>query len=651
MDTQACVLVVDDSPAILMMLGKILEKEGYRTILTETGESAIQATEAELPDLILLDIQLSGIDGLETCGRLKANLDTRHIPVILMSGSSGTEQWLAGLRAGAADFVGKPFNRPELLSRIKTQLELGSATFKLEQTVAARTQELRQANLRLDALWSLTSLVTQDGVGALDARAIYDFVLEKIVAMTASPYGFFGLLDESESVMTIHSWSGQAMADCSIVDKPVEYRIAEVGIWGEAIRNRRPLVVNDYAAPDPAKKGYPGGHVLLSRLMVVPAFSRGRITAVAAVANKAEDYDEADLRQFTTFMEGIALNLEHRKIWAELKASELKYHSVADFTYDLETWRAPDGSFVYVSPSCERITGYTPEEFMADPKLSVKMAVPEDQPIIEAHYSLEGQADQGEDRHVDFRFTTKDGRVRWISHYCRQVVDNTGKNIGRRASNRDITDRKLAEERIQALLREKDLLLCEVHHRIKNNMNSVASLLSLQKSRLKDQNAIDALETAQHRLRSMGLLYEKLYRSNHVGSIAMGNYLLPLVKEIVDTIPCHAAVTVVDEIGDFELEAPLLQPLGIAVNEIVTNSLKYAFEGRTKGVIRVAAGKTGKRVCITLGDDGIGLPPFIETEKSGGLGLVLIKALVEQLDGTIRIERVSGTQFILEFDA
>jgi PAS domain S-box-containing protein len=651
MDIQASILVVDDSPAILMMLDKILEVEGYRTILTETGESALHATEAELPDLILLDIQLPGIDGLETCERLKADPSTRQIPVILMSGASGTEQWLAGLRAGAADFVGKPFNRPELLTRIKTQLELGSATFKLEQTVAARTQELRQANLRLDALWSLTSLVNQNSADSLDDKIIYDFALEKIVAMTSSRYGFFGLLNESESVMTIHSWSGEAMKDCSMAHKPVEYRIADVGLWGEAVRHRKPLVVNDYSAFDPVKKGYPGGHVVLTRLTVVPAFSRGRITAVAAVANKAEDYDDEDLKQFNTFMEEIALILEHRKIWAELKASELKYHSVADFTYDLETWRAPDGSYVYVSPSCERITGYTPEEFMADPALSVKLAVPEDQPILEEHYSHEGQADQGEDRHVDFRFVTKDGRIRWISHYCRQVVDGDGKSIGRRASNRDITDRKLAEEKIQALLKEKDLLLHEVHHRIKNNMNSLASLLSLQRSRLQNQAASEALETAQNRLKSMSLLYDKLYRSNHISAMAVGHYLLPLVREIVQAIPCHASVSVVADIADFELEARLLQPLGIAVNEIVTNSLKYAFDGRTEGVILVAAHKTGNRVCISLGDDGIGLPPSVGPEDSGGLGLVLIRALVEQMEGTVRMETASGTQFILECDA
>jgi two-component sensor histidine kinase len=87
------------------------------------------------------------------------------------------------------------------------------------------------------------------------------------------------------------------------------------------------------------------------------------------------------------------------------------------------------------------------------------------------------------------------------------------------------------------------------------------------------------------------------------------------------------------------------------VNEIVTNSLKYAFDGRTKGVIQVAASKTGNRVCITLGDDGIGLPPSVDPEDSEGLGLVLIKALVEQIDGTVRIESDQGTRFTLEFDA
>jgi PAS domain S-box-containing protein len=648
--TMASILVIDDNPETLALLVKLLGSEDYRVLPADSGQLGLSAAISQSPDLILLDMRMPGMDGLETCRRLKAEPLTRQIPVILMSAYAEVAQWSAGLRAGAVDFVNKPFHAEELLARIRTQLELGAASLKLEQTVATRTQELRQANLRLDALWSLVSLVNQEGAEELEDKAIYDFVLEKIVAMTASRYGFFGLVDESETVMTIHAWSGQAMADCAMVHKPVEYRIAEVGLWGEAVRYRKPLVVNDYSAPDIARKGYPGGHVQLTRLMVVPAFTRGRISAVAAVANKQGEYDDADLKQLMAFMDGVAMTLAHRKIWAELKASELKFHTVADFTYDLETWRAPDGKYVYVSPSCERITGYSAAEFMAGTGLSLEIVLPQDRVIIEKHYALEGPADQGEDRHIDFRFITKDGRVRWMSHYCTQVVDGAGNPIGRRASNRDITDRKQTEETIQALLRDKDLLLHEVHHRIKNNMNSVASLLSLQRCKLQDQGAIDALETAQNRLRSMGLLYDRLYRSNHLQAMAVGNYLGPLVKEIVEAIPCHASISIVDDIGDFELPAQVLQPLGIVVNEIVTNSLKYAFEGRDTGVIQVEACKAGNRVCITLGDDGVGLPSSINFENSSGLGLVLIKALVEQMDATVRMETTEGTKFIVDFE-
>jgi PAS domain S-box-containing protein len=650
METVASILVIDDNPETLVLLVKLLGNEGYHVLPADSGQLGLSAAVSKPPDLILLDMRMPGMDGLETCRRLKAQPSTKPVPVILMSAYAEAAQWALGLRAGAVDFVNKPFQPEELLALIRTQLELSAATLKLEQTVAARTQELRQANLRLDALWSLSSLVNQEGVDSLADKVIYDFVLEKIVAMTASLYGFFGLLDKSETVMTIHSWSGAAMSNCSMVVKPVEYKIGEAGLWGEAVRRRKPLVVNAYAAPDPAKKGYPGGHVELTRLMVVPAFSGGSMTAVAAVANKAGDYDEVDLKQFTAFMDGIALTLEHRKIWAELQASELKYHTVADFTYDLETWRAPDGSFVYVSPSCERITGYTSAEFMADPELSLKLALPEDRAILAEHYAKEGLDDQGEDRHIDFRFITRDGRIRWMSHYCIPVVDDAGKPIGRRASNRDITERKLDEERIQALAKDKELLLHEVHHRIKNNMNSVASLLSLQSSRLKDQAAIEALKISQHRLRSMGLLYDKLYRSDHVSAMAVGNYLLPLVLEIVGTIPCHAAVSVVHDIADFELAARLLQPLGIVVNEIVTNSLKYAFEGRDEGVVQVVARKTGGHVRITLGDNGVGLPPSVNLEKPGGLGLILIRNLLEQMNGSVKIESDQGTRYILEFD-
>jgi len=565
MNKATTILAVDDNPESLALLVRLLEPQGYRVLAADSGTLALSAAAEQAPDLILLDMRMPGLDGLETCKRLKANPSTNTVPVILMSAYAEVTEWAAGLHSGAADYITKPFQPDELLTRVKTQMDLSSASRNLERTVDTRTEELRQANLRLDALWSLAS------ISDLDNKSLFDFILDKTVQMSKSSYGFFGLINATENVMTIHAWSGATMADCVMVHKPAEYKIEEVGVWGEAVRQRKPLILNDYSAPLKAKKGYPSGHVTLTRLMVVPTFSNGKIVSVAAVANKMDAYDEADLRQLSVFMDGVQLIMDRRSSIEELRRSEVKYHSVADFTYDLETWRGPDGKFIYVSPSCERITGYSAAEFLADPELTLKMALPEDRELLAEHYAKEGLEDQGENRNIDFRFVTKDGQIRWMSHYCTSVVDEHGKHLGRRASNRDITDRVIIEERVEALLREKEILLREVHHRIKNNMNSVASLLSLQSSMVKEEAAVTALNDARSRLLAMGLLYEKLYRSENPQEMPVQTYIQPLVEEIVRTFPVKATVAIRSDFDDFVLEARVLQPLGIIINEIVTN--------------------------------------------------------------------------------
>jgi len=646
MNATTTIMAVDDTLESLQLLVRILGDEGYRVLPADSGQLALSAADIDPPDLILLDLQMPGMDGLETCKRFKSNPRTRLVPVILMSAYAEAPEWNEGLRAGAADYISKPFQTEELLSRIRTQVDLRQATVTLERSVSARTEELRQANLKLEALWSLSALFDMDHV---DSKAINDFVLNKIVRMTGSAYGFFGTMNADETVMSIHSWSGEAMKDCHMVDKPVDYPIDEVGVWGEAVRKRKPLILNDYAAPHEAKKGYPAGHVPLSNLMVVPVFLGGRIVSVAAVANKGSGYTETDLKQMTAFMRGVEAIKDRRRVWDELRKSEIKYHSVADFTYDMETWRSPEGNFIYVSPSCERVTGYTVEEFLSDPKLTMKIAHPDDQERLAQHYALEGQGDRGEDRHLDFRFITKDGQLRWISHYCRQITDSAGTPLGRRASNRDLSDRKEAEERVSALLQEKELLLREVHHRVKNNMNSMASLLSMQAVKIQEPSAIEALNEAQGRLKSMGVLYDKIYRSDNLCALSIREYLPSLLVEIVRIFPSNVKVDTEIELEDFILDVRTLVPLGIIVNEIVTNSLKYAFRDRTDGTISAKAFQTGSKVTIMIGDDGIGIPGSGAPENSNGFGLALIGALMDQIDGTVRIDTARGTTFVLEF--
>ena len=168
-------------------------------------------------------------------------------------------------------------------------------------------EELVSSNAKLNALWTIASLVDAD------TKTIADHILASITRMSASRYGFYGFISEDESVMTIHAWSADAMAACGMADKPQHFPISDAGMWGEAIRRRKPFILNDCIAPHPAKKGLPEGHVALTNLMVVPHFFQGRMTAVAAVANSAGDYGPDDVKQLTAFLDSAQLIVEHRR--------------------------------------------------------------------------------------------------------------------------------------------------------------------------------------------------------------------------------------------------------------------------------------------------------------------------------------------------
>ncbi len=158
---------------------------------------------------------------------------------------------------------------------------------------------LRSAYSKLQAIWSVASL------SDASVKNIADHILASIVRMTESQYGFYGFVNDDESAMTIHAWSGEAMKNCSLVDKPQVFPVDKAGIWAEAIRRREPLILNDYAAVHEAKKGFPQGHVPLHNLLVVPFFTHGKITAVAAVANRPADYTTEDAEQLTSFLTSV----------------------------------------------------------------------------------------------------------------------------------------------------------------------------------------------------------------------------------------------------------------------------------------------------------------------------------------------------------
>lgn len=207
-----------------------------------------------------------------------------------------------------------------------------------------------------------------------------------------------------------------------------------------------------------------------------------------------------------------------------------------------------------------------------------------------------------------------------------------------------------SEANISRLLEEKKMLLREVHHRIKNNMNTITSLLSMQADTQKNESTGQVLADAASRVRSMQLLYEKIYRSEGANLLSVKDYFPDLIQSVVSQFPQSGKVTLHMDLEDVELREHILSPLGILINELLTNSMKYAFAGREAGTITVVARREENLVILHLADDGIGLPKDNVPGKSGGFGLNLVSMLAQQIGGTLDIQRSGGTSYTLTFN-
>lgn len=213
----------------------------------------------------------------------------------------------------------------------------------------------------------------------------------------------------------------------------------------------------------------------------------------------------------------------------------------------------------------------------------------------------------------------------------------------------DITEQKKAETYNQTLLQEKQILLREVHHRIKNNMNIINAFLSMQASMCDSPEAVKALNEASSRVIGMMLIYDKLYKSENFNSISARDYLADLLDAIIAQFS-SANVCVEHDIDDIPLPSTALFPLGIIINELVTNAFKYAFPNGADGCvkIRLERGNSAMLVCV-VGDTGIGLAST-EGKAESGFGFTMVEALVEQLGGILRQSSSSGaTEFRIEF--
>ena len=325
-----------------------------------------------------------------------------------------------------------------------------------------------------------------------------------------------------------------------------------------------------------------------------------------------------------------------------------------------------DGKFKYVNPLFSGISGYAPAELLGSD--SMDYIHPDDREIarIKVIENLKGINDLPH----EFRFMRKDGQSTWILEKVASIEYK-----GRRAaigSFMDISERKRIEEvlrqrsqdieqrtnQLLAALEEKELLLREVHHRVKNNLAAIIALMQMQRKTLGEPAMTAAFSDLENQIRSMSLIHERLYQSHDLSQIDFQDYLSALVSHLRTSLNTPRDFRCSVKAKGIALELDTAVPVGMIVNELVTNALKYAFpdnrprRGADQCEITISLERKDAAYTLIVDDNGVGLPEGLDLATTSTLGLRLVKMLgAHQLGGKLTLNRARGTRFVLKFNA
>jgi two-component system, cell cycle sensor histidine kinase and response regulator CckA len=556
-------LVVDDEEPNRSLLEAMLDSFGYKAELASGGAEALDKLNSNI-DLVLLDVLMPGLDGLEVARQIRDRTDCGDVPIVMVTALTGKYERLQAIAAGANDFISKPIDKAELQVRLASLLKMKDAQDALrhsEEKYRTLVETARDViwTVDLDLRYTFVSPSVTDVLGYTveeimslhpldgltpDSREKVIEAFQEELASEASGHGGkyaarteeieryhkdgstlweqitttflrdglgkpVGILGISHDITSRKRMEDELRQASEKLEQRVEERTGELlranaqlqeevrqrkqaedalrdseqrlelalqgahlGLWdwyvqaGRAVVNRRSAEIIGYALEEIQQtfefwEGLLHPEDRIRALETVCAHLEGRTDCYEdeyRIKAKSGEWKwifsqgkvvERDADGKALRMAGTYQDITSRRQTKEaLRQSEERYRTVADFTYDWEYWIDLDGKFVYVSPSCERVTGYTAQDFFDDPGLFEKIVQPDDLALVTAHWQEARKSEPTRTYCFDFRIVHRSGEVRWINHACQPVHGVDARPLGRRACNRDITDRKIAEKAV-----------------------------------------------------------------------------------------------------------------------------------------------------------------------------------------------------------
>lgn len=302
----------------------------------------------------------------------------------------------------------------------------------------------------------------------------------------------------------------------------------------------------------------------------------------------------------------------------------------------------------WVSEGCLDLTGYPPTEIEHYKTSYSQLIKPEDREHV--WNTIQNALKESRPFTIEYRIITADGKEKWVWEQGREVKSIEGGLPVLEGFITDITERKKAEEQLKSSLKEKEMLLKEIHHRVKNNLQVITSLLNLQSQYIKDKKTADIFKESQNRIKTMALIHEKLYQSKDLARIDFSEYISNLTRYLFQSYGVNASIIDLKiNVDNVLLDVDMAIPCGLIINELISNSLKYAFPPGEKGEIGIDFNTKNNKFILIVWDNGIGIPDNIDFQNTESLGLQLVCILTEQLGGTIELNKSLGTKFKITF--
>ncbi len=553
--------------------------------------------------------------------------------------------------------------------------------------IAKKGHQAEKAH-RLDSL-RLKKLRELNQMAEASLEDLTAFSLEEAIKLTRSCIGYLVFLNDDETEVTLHTWSNNFFMESNIPGKEKIYKMEQTGLWGEAVRQRRSVIINDYKNMDSGhKKGYPKGHVSIIRYMNIPVFDGGKIVAVASVGNKKENYNKSDVRQLNLLMDGMWKIIHRKRSEVALRKSEERYRLLTDNVSDnIWTLQLSDMCLTYVSPSVEKIMGYTPEQIL---KLSFKDCMTKGsfkKVFIMVSEELKKENEPGIDpkrsRVTQLEQIRKDGSMIWTEITTCFLRDEAGKADRMLGVTRDITERRKMERQLQQSQKMEAIgtLAGGIAHDFNNILSSILGFTELAKMKSTHDPAmaekLDKIFASGIRARDLVRHILAFSRQQEVHRESI--FIVPLLKECMGFLRASIPRTI-EIVQDFNADGCAVMADASQIHQIIMNlctNAAHSMRGKS-GLLEVclkqveieswerlpAKGlKQGRYLKLTVADSGCGIPeqiverifePFFTTKECGegtGMGLSLVHGIIKDMGGAIYVysELGKGTAFQVFF--